>query len=139
VATSPAVTVISQNSGPAGANGTNGAQGANGTNGAQGPAGPRGPAGEIELVTCTKVKGKKKCTTRLTSSPQSFTTKTARASVSRAGHLYATGSLRNGTLTLYAAKALRAGRYTLWLTAGSGRTKHTTRESLTIEQMIKIG
>jgi len=160
VGASSPVTVISQNSGPAGANGSNGAQGttgSQGTAGPQGPAGaqgaagpqgsagsqgvpgPQGPAGKIELVTCTTVKKKKKCTTQLTSSPKTFTANTARASVSRAGHVYARGSLRNGELTLHATKPLHAGRYTLELTTRRGKSEHTVKESITIRQTITIG
>ena len=130
-ATSAAVTVIAQNSGPAGANGTNGTPGAN---------------GEIELVTCTsvkkKVKGKtktvKKCTTQLTSSPVSFTTASARATVSRGGHVYATGALREGKLTLRISRALRAGRYVLTLTTATGRDKQTTRQSIMVGETTTI-
>jgi hypothetical protein len=127
--------------GPAGAPGTPGAQGA------AGAAGAAGASGQIELVTCTKVtekvKGKKKsvqkCTTRLTSSPVSFTATKATASLSRAGRLYATGSLRDGTLTLHAAKTLRAGHYTLKLTTTTANTKQTTSEPFTIAEAITIG
>jgi hypothetical protein len=135
---------------------SSGSVGLSGTAGPAGPAGPQGPAGsqgpagasgEIELVTCTKftkkVNGKtetsKRCTTKLTSSPQTFTEDAARASVSRAGHVYATGSLRAGRLTLHAARTLRAGRYTLTLTTGTGNNKHKTSESFTVAQTITIG
>jgi hypothetical protein len=98
-------------------------------------------------VTCTsvkeKVKGKtetvKKCTTKLTSEPVTFTASSASASVSRAGKVYATGSLRDGKLTLHASKLLHAGRYTLALTTGSGKTKHTTKQPLTISETITLG
>jgi len=129
VAISPPVRIVAQNSGPAGAQGSAGAAG---------PTGPQGPAGEVELVTCTKVKGKNKCRTQLTSSPQTFTTKAARASVSRAGHVYATGSLHDGRLTLHAASGLRAGHYTLTLTTGTGANKHITKKSLTVAKTITI-
>jgi hypothetical protein len=132
--------------GATGAAGVAGPTGAAGVAGTAGPAGPAGPAGEIELVTCTnvtkKVKGKtntsKKCTTQLTSSPQTFTESSARASVSRAGHVYATGSLHDGRLTLRASRKLAAGRYTLELTVGSGKTKQTASQPITIAQTIKI-
>jgi hypothetical protein len=125
-------TGVAANSGPAGA---------------AGPAGAQGPAGEIELVTCKsvkeKVKGKtktvQKCTTQLTSSPVSFTKAAARASVSRAGHTYATGSLRNGKLVLRVHRALPAGHYTLRLTTGSGHRRHTTKQVLTVGETITIG
>jgi hypothetical protein len=125
-------TGVAANSGPAGP---------------AGAAGAPGSAGEIELVTCKsvkkKVKGKEKtvqkCTTQLTSSPMSFTATTASASVSRAGRVYATGSLADGKLRLHATRQLRPGHYTLRLTTGSGETKHTTRQSLTVGETITIG
>jgi hypothetical protein len=146
VTTSAAVTVISQNSGPAGANGSQGPPGTTGTNGANGTTGSNGTNGKIELVSCKSLtktvkhtkKTVKRCSTQLTSSPVSFTASAARATVSRAGHVYATGSLRDGKLSLHTSKTLRAGRYTLKLTTGSGKSKHTTTESLTVAQTITI-
>jgi hypothetical protein len=146
VTTSAAVTVISQNSGPAGANGAQGSPGTSGTNGTNGANGSNGSNGKIELVSCKSVtktvKHKKKtvqrCSTQLTSSPVSFTASAASATVSRAGHVYATGSLRDGKLSLHTSKTLRAGRYTLKLTTGSGKSKHTTTQSLTVAQTITI-
>ncbi len=135
-ATSAAVTVIAQASGPAGVQGPAGPQGAagsNGSDGTQGPAGARGPAGEVELVTCKTVGRKKRCSTRLLSSPGKFTESTALARLSRAGQVYATGSLRAGTLVLHSATPLRAGRYELELSTGSGHHKHTTTETITID------
>jgi Glycine rich protein len=151
-------------SGASGAKGTTGSSGATGASGAsgsagvsglsalagpagpQGATGPQGPAGEIDLVTCTnvkkKVKGKtvtqKKCSTQLTSSPESFTASLASATLSRAGHVYATGSVSAGTLKLHASKALRAGHYTLKLTTGSGKNRHTTTESVTVGETITV-
>jgi hypothetical protein len=132
--------------GSAGTNGTPGAigpvgpAGTNGTGGAQGPTGAQGPAGEIELVTCTSVKKKvkkktvtqKKCTSKLTSSPVKFTASAASATIARAGHVDATGSLHDGKLTLHSSKMLRAGRYTLKLTTGTGKNKHTSSDPITI-------
>jgi len=116
--------------------------GASATAGPQGPAGAtgaRGPAGEIELVTCAKVHKKKRCTTKLVSSPATFTVRAARASVSRARHVYATGSLTAGKLTLHGVSVLRPGRYTLKLTTGHKQNKHTTKQSITVAQTITIG
>jgi hypothetical protein len=129
--------------GPTGTNGTQGPAGTNGGIGATGPAGTNGsqePAGEIELVTCTTVKKKvkkktvtqKRCTSKLTSSPVSFKASAARATIARAGHVDATGSLYNGKLTLRSSKTLPAGRYTLKLTTGAGRDKHTSSDAITI-------
>jgi hypothetical protein len=134
--------------GPAGANGTDGT-GTNGTQGETGAIGPAGPAGatgkpgaagQIEIVTCTNVKKsvkhktvtQKKCTTKLASSPVSFKASAASASISRAGHVEASGSLRDGKLTLHASKALQAGRYTLTLAIETGGRKHTSSETIAI-------
>jgi hypothetical protein len=129
--------------GPAGPNGTNGTQGATGAIGPAGRAGAigqPGAAGQIEIVTCTNVKKsvkhktvtQKKCTTKLASSPVSFKASAATASISRAGHVDASGSLRDGKLTLHASKALRAGRYTLTLAIETGGRKHTSSETIAI-------
>ena len=146
----PASVVITpyapSSSGTVGLSGTVGPAGPAGTQGPAGATGPAGESGEIELVTCTKVTKKvngktetsKRCTTKLTSSPQTFTENTARARVSRAGHVYATGLLRAGRLTLHAARTLRAGRYTLTLTTGTGNNKHKTSESFTVAQTITV-
>lgn len=131
--------------GPAGTNGAQGPADTNGGIGATGPAGTNGspgPAGEIELVTCTTVKKKvkkskktvtqKKCTSKLTSSPVSFKASAASATISRAGHVDATGSLYNGKLTLHASKTLQSGLYTLKLTTGAGKDEHTNSDAITI-------
>jgi hypothetical protein len=120
--------------GAAGSNGSAGPQGAAGVQGAAGPQGPAGANGKVELVTCVTVKKKKKCTTKVISSAVTFTASAARASLYRAGHVYAKGSLRDDKLTLHASKPLRTGHYTLKLTTG----KHTTEESITVAQTITI-
>jgi Collagen triple helix repeat (20 copies) len=149
---SPTSTVTTGAVGPTGATGTSGPQGIPGTNGSQGPAGSVGPAGtngsqgpagangEIELVTCTNAKKKvkhktvarKKCTSKLVSSPVSFTASAASASISRAGHVDATGSLQDHKLTLHTSKTLPAGRYTLKLRTGTGKNEHTRSDAITI-------
>jgi hypothetical protein len=129
--------------GPGGATGSIGPvgpSGATGPAGASGATGATGPAGEIELVTCTKVtkkvKGKRvthtKCTTKLVSSPVRFQTSRARATISRAGRVYATGFLHAGRLTVRARSPLRAGRYTLTLTTGTRSNWRATLETVTI-------
>jgi collagen type VII alpha len=138
--------------GATGATGTSGPQGIPGTNGTQGPAGSVGPAGtngsqgpagangEIELVTCTNAKKKvkhktvtqKKCTSKLVASPVSFTASVASASISRAGHVDATGSLQDHKLTLHTSKTLPTGRYTLKLRTGTGKNEHTSSDAITI-------
>jgi streptogramin lyase len=143
-ATSPATNVIAQSSGPTGpagppgANGaagptgpagTPGAQGPLGAPGAQGAAGPQGPAGapgQIELVTCktliVKKRKKQTCTTRLVSGTVKVTaTATAvRASLSRAGVVYAAGTAGRRGVVLRVKRAVHAGRYTLTLTERNG-------------------
>jgi collagen type VII alpha len=126
--------------GPAGTNGTPGAIGPVGPAGTNGTSGAPGPAGEIELVTCSTVKKKvkkktvtqKKCTSKLTSSPVSFKASAASATIARAGHVDATGSLQDGKLTLHSSKTLQSGRYTLKLTTGTGRDKHMSSDAITI-------
>jgi hypothetical protein len=115
-----------------------GQTGATGQTGLQGAA---GRAGKIELVTCKPVKKSKrrKCTTKLVSSPVKFTTGTAQASVrvSRAGVLYATGytvSTARGSwqLVLTRRRDLQPGRYTLTLRTRHGHRWDTERRSITL-------
>ncbi len=117
-ATSDPVTVLPQSSGP---------QGPPGANGADGAQGPPGPAGKIELVTCKTVTKRvhrrkvrrQQCTAKLVSGTLKF--KTARATLSRAGRVYARGSASGGgrhgglRVTLVRARRLPAGRYLLTL------------------------
>jgi hypothetical protein len=124
--------------GPAGALGPAGAQGLAGPAGSTGPAGPAGPPGKIELVTCKKVNGKNKCTTKLVSGTVSFKAASSRvrALLSRHGAVYADGTaaFAKGRLSLRLAplRKLRAGRYVLTLISGSGRHKHIHSESFTL-------
>jgi hypothetical protein len=131
--------------GPAGTNGTDGtngtagtpgATGATGPPGATGPAGPSGPAGQVELVTCTTTtrvkhvghKTKKfqvkTCTAKLVSGTVTFQTapRTATATLSRLGRVYATGRIALGSRTSLAeltpAGKLAPGRYVLTATRG---------------------
>ena len=80
-----------------------------------------------------------KCTTQQTSSPRRFTAIAAGASISRAGRIYATGSLRADQFTLQAVKALTAGRYTLTLTTGTGKRELATRVQVTVGKTMTIG
>jgi hypothetical protein len=88
-------------------------------------------------VTCTittkVVRHKKithtKCKAMLISGPVKFTiTTSARATLTRAGRVFATGRVTNGRLVLRANRALRGGRYTLTLTSHH----KTTRQTITI-------
>ncbi len=125
-----------------GAAGPAGAQGSPGPAGTQGPAGPtgaRGSAGKVELVTCKKVGGKQKCTTRLVSGTVTFTVASARATLSRRGVVYAAGTARklrgHMSLRLIAMRSLRPGRYTLTLVSGSGAHRVTRSEPFTLRQL----
>ena len=114
--------------GPVGPAGQPGATGAAGATGANGPKGEQGPAGRIEVVTCkpvTKiVKGQphtvQQCTTKLLSGTVKFTTtgRVVRATLSRAGTVYAAGTIaatarHSSELVLAFRRPLRLGRYTL--------------------------
>ena len=123
-------------------NGTPTSSQTTGTQGPPGPPGPSGgagPAGKVELVVCKQVKvarhgkgkkgkkGKKteqKCTGKLVSGTVKFTStgKVVKATMSLAGHVYASGVVRmasgrtEGTLRL--RRGLVRGRYTLTLSHG---------------------
>lgn len=125
--------------GPTGATGPAGPQGVPGALGATGPTGltgPAGPAGQVELVTCTTTtrvrhiahKAKKlqvkTCKARLVSGTVTFQTtpKTARATLSRTGRVYATGRIALGARTSLAelepVRKLAPGRYVLTVKRG---------------------
>jgi hypothetical protein len=116
--------------GASGAAGPIGATGQAGVDGANGATGPQGPAGKVELVICKPIttgagkhgKTVEKCTTKLTSSPVSFTTTGMQDTVmlSRNGILYATGlAIRSGNRTrllLSPRRHIGKGSYTLTFT-----------------------
>ena len=133
--------------GSAGENGAAGAQGPGGAAGAQGPAGPtgaqgrqgpHGPAGKVELVSCRKVKGRQRCTTKLVSGTVTFTTagRAAQATLSRHGVVYGAGTARTAhgrtSLRLLPVRRLRPGRYTLTLIGGAGSHRRIATESFTL-------
>jgi hypothetical protein len=88
-------------------------------------------------VTCkvvtVKVKGHKvkrnKCKSRLVSGTVKFTTTSVvrRASLSRGGVLYATGTVTKKGLKLHALRRVRSGRYTLTLRYRQGHMNVTAR------------
>jgi hypothetical protein len=133
-------TGVAPDGGPAGAQGAGGAQGLAGARGAAGPqgaAGAPGEAGRIRLVICrtvtVRVRGRKvkrrRCKTRLITGTATFrTTGRARASLTREGRRYATGTAGRGRLVLHARRSLPAGRYTLTLRY----RRITTRRRITI-------
>ncbi len=140
------------NGSPTSASGAAGPAGPAGPTGATGAAGATGPSGKIELVTCNtvtvfvkeKVKGKshrvkrtkQKCTGKLVSGTVKFRTNRAvvKATLSRAGQVYATGTARMGKTGTESAlelqRKLTRGRYTLTLSRGSTvLSRHTVLES----------
>ena len=115
--------------------------GATGPQGPVGPAGARGPAGpsgKVELVACKKVKGKQRCRTKLISGTVKFTTTglVSRATLSRHGVVYATGTARTArggmSLRLLPVRRLQPGKYTLTLIGGTGRHERISNESFTL-------
>jgi hypothetical protein len=112
--------------------------GPTGTSGPTGPAGKEGPAGKVEIVTCTKKGGKQTCTTKLVTGPVKFTAtaSAARATLSRHGKVFATGSARtvNGHIEFLSSdpRVLPRGRYTLTITHKAGRHITTTHQAITI-------
>jgi virginiamycin B lyase len=131
---------------PQGPAGPTGPAGSTGPAGARGPAGPRGPAGQIELVTCTTVTVKldrhkverKECTSRLLNGTVAFaiTATSARATLTRAGVIYASGrahTARGRTrVLLQARRQPRHGRYTLTL------TEHLRHRTITMRRQVTI-
>jgi hypothetical protein len=121
--------------GPAGEKGATGTQGEKGPVGPAGAQGPTGPAGKVELVTCTTVKGRQRCTTKLVSGTVRFTTSgaSAHATLSRHGLVYAAGTARlahgRTSLRLLPLRSLQPGKYTLTLISGTGRHKRIITES----------
>ena len=117
-----------------------GADGAAGAQGPAGPAGARGPAvppGKVQIVTCKKVGKKQKCTTKTVSGTVTFTTSSARATLSRHGVVFAAGTASAGehgrmSLRLISLRKLRPGRYTLTLISGSGRHERIHSEAFTL-------
>ena len=128
----------SGNEGKAGPTGPAGEKGATGAQGPTGPTGKEGPAGKVELVTCTKVKGKQRCKAKLVSGTVKFTTAglAAQATLSRHGRVYAAGTARTAhgrmSLRLLSVRRLRPGKYTLTLISGSGRHETIRSEAFTL-------
>jgi hypothetical protein len=87
-------------------------------------------------VTCKKVGKKQKCTTKLISGTVKFTTSSARATLSRHGAVYATGTERGAhgsmSLRLTPLRRLRPGNYELTLISGAGRHERIRNESFTL-------
>jgi hypothetical protein len=105
-----------------------------GPTGLQGPIGARGPTGkngQIRLVTCKVItrhhKKRKTCTTRTITGTATFTTAIARATLTRNGIVYATGTATRTRLTLHATRPVPPARYTLLLTHDVGHRKLSTR------------
>ena len=93
-----------------------GPPGAQGPPGVQGPRGPRGAAGQVRLVTCRVVHHHRRCTTSVVHGTVKFTTTgKAKATLTRHGVRYATGTARGARVVLHARRRVPAGRYTLRL------------------------
>ncbi len=122
--------------GERGAAGASGATGSAGAQGPPGPAGKEGPAGKVELVTCKKVGKKQECTTKTVSGTVKFTTRSARATLSRHGVVFAAGAASESRgrlgLRLISLRKLRPGRYTLTLISGAGRRERIHSEAFTL-------
>jgi hypothetical protein len=124
--------------GAPGKEGAAGKVGAQGPTGPAGPAGEQGPAGKVELVTCTKVKGKRRCTTKLVSGTAEFTTigPAAQARLTRHGVTYGAGTARTSrgrlSLRLTPLRSLRPGKYTLTLISRTGGHERIRSEAFTL-------
>jgi Collagen triple helix repeat (20 copies) len=122
--------------GPVGAPGPTGATGSAGPVGPAGPAGKQGPAGKVQIVTCQKVGKKQKCATKTVSGTVSVTARSARATVSRHGVVYAAGialSTHGKTsLRFVSLHKLRPGHYMLRLISGSGDHERISSEPFTL-------
>jgi hypothetical protein len=82
--------------------------------GPRGPARPRGPAGQVRLVTCRVVKKRRHCKTSVVHGTVMFTiARKAKATLTRRGVRYATGTVRGARVILHARRRVPAGRYTL--------------------------
>jgi hypothetical protein len=140
---SPTSTAVSDlRTGPTGATGATGPQGSAGPAGA---AGPKGAPGQVELLTCktvtvlVKADGKRRklqrqqCTGKLVSGTVKLTTTgaAAKASLARAGKVFATGSASytgaGARLRLRLRRPLTAGSYALTLTSA-----HRTLARMTV-------
>ncbi len=103
--------------------GATGPQGPAGPQGAAGLRGPRGLTGRVQLVTCTTVKGRKRCTTRLVNRPVRFRSLSAvRARLVSAERVVPLLAARagSGALVFAPKAAIPAGRYTLRVTTRRG-------------------
>ncbi|HEY2767032.1 MAG TPA: choice-of-anchor D domain-containing protein [Solirubrobacteraceae bacterium] len=141
--------------GPPGTNGAQGTQGPAGTpgevgprsaTGKRGPAGRRGAAGETRFMNCTAHRVgapghgpahgpavRTACTSQLGRNPLSLPRNIiASASLTRSGHMYATGKLAAGQLALYSRDPLPPGNYTLTLHWRSGAITHTSRRQFQV-------
>jgi hypothetical protein len=136
---------------PTGPTGPTGPAGPTGSTGPQVPTGRQGPAGKkglVELVTTCKTitktahaKHKKvtvhACTAKTVTGPVKFTAASVtHAWLSRGRVVYATGvasrDAKHPQLILRSPHTLRAGRYTLTRRWTTGRTTHTTRQTITL-------
>ena len=103
-----------------------------------GAADSAGEAGKVELVTCKPFKGGQRCTAKLVKGQVKLEAAklVARATLSRKGHVVATGTVRtvDGHIEFLSSDAhiLPRGRFTLTITRKTGRHTIETREAITI-------
>lgn len=138
-------TGVAPNTSPAGAAGATGATGGTDAAGVRGSQRSEGKSGRIYLFTCrtvtkraklhgkTRAVTKQRCTTRLVPGTARFGTTIAKATLTRNGVIYATGTARLSRLTLHANRPLRAGEYTLTLTRRLGRHRRQSHQQITID------
>jgi hypothetical protein len=122
----------------AGTQGTVGSTVSPGSTVTPGSASPSGREGKVELVTCKPLKGKQRCTAKLVNGPVKLEAArlVARATLSRKGHVVATGTVRtvDGHMEFLSsdARILPRGRFTLTITRKTGRHTIETRKAITI-------
>jgi hypothetical protein len=108
--------------GATGANGANGSNGAAGATGATGPQGKAGKNGRDAVCTVKRTKGAPKVTCKLVSS----STKSTKATLTRAGKVYAKGTVAS----LRGTRKVPAGVYTL---------RYRTRAGKAVALRVRIG
>jgi hypothetical protein len=125
--------------------GTPGRTQASGAGGAANAQSPQSNANQVRLITCqtviktVRVHGQKrsvsgqKCTTKLIAGAAGFGTTTAKATLTRHGVIYGTGTALLTRLTLHVLRPLRSGQYTLTLTRQLSHHRVQTYRVLTIE------
>jgi streptogramin lyase len=117
---------------PQGPPGRSGDPGPAGATGAQAPPAPRGLS-QVRVCRNVKVRGanRRRCQNRAIGTTLTISG-TARASLTRHGLLYATGTAQSAGLVLQARRRVPAGRYTLTLRYRGNAAPATTHTAITI-------